>query len=483
MLPNSPTESVPSASSPVRLVMTWIAILFAVVVAMVLQSARHGEEPSEAAASAQVEVAPLGLEAQLQAKVAIALNGLRSMSPAVQPADILRNVEPLRDSPNFAERLGYAVLVGEIEGLDAGITSAAALATTNEPERTLRDAVLEVMEGRAESEEAKPSEDACAAIRPTLGYVAGVVCGDPAVEEAAMTMMIALIVAGGWYVLAFLGGLIALIIVTIALAKSTRAGVNPLAATPRQTAIVLGETFAIWLVAFFGLNIAAGLLGETLVGVLGLEGLPQGMHLGLALNITAFVGSLGVLAYPLMRGLRGSELRAVIGLDRGQGVVREALHGVACYFSAVPLLLAGLLIYLLLALIARTVFGHEPSPGHPVTELYQGADALRLALVFLIAAVAAPVVEEIMFRGVLFSHLRATVTPRLRLASLFVSAIVSSAIFALIHPQGVLFAPALGGLAVGFCLYREWRGSLIAPMVAHGINNAVTLTLGIMLMS
>ena len=190
-----------------------------------------------------------------------------------------------------------------------------------------------------------------------------------------------------------------------------------------------------------------------------------------------------MLAYPLMRGLRGSELRAVIGLDRGQGVVREALHGVACYFSAVPLLLAGLLIYLLLAFIARTVFGHAPSPGHPVTELYQGADALRLALVFLIASVAAPVVEEIMFRGVLFAHLRATVTPRLRLVSLLVSAIVSSAIFALIHPQGVLFAPALGGLAVGFCLYREWRGSLIAPMVAHGINNAVTLTLGIMLMS
>jgi membrane protease YdiL (CAAX protease family) len=53
----------------------------------------------------------------------------------------------------------------------------------------------------------------------------------------------------------------------------------------------------------------------------------------------------------------------------------------------------------------------------------------------------------------------------------------------LIHPQGVLFAPALGGLAVGFCLYREWRGSLIAPIVAHGINNAVTLTLGIALMS
>jgi membrane protease YdiL (CAAX protease family) len=54
-------------------------------------------------------------------------------------------------------------------------------------------------------------------------------------------------------------------------------------------------------------------------------------------------------------------------------------------------------------------------------------------------------------------------------------------IFAAIHPQGLLFVPALGGLAVGFCLYREMRGSLIAPMVAHGINNAFTLALGLML--
>jgi membrane protease YdiL (CAAX protease family) len=66
---------------------------------------------------------------------------------------------------------------------------------------------------------------------------------------------------------------------------------------------------------------------------------------------------------------------------------------------------------------------------------------------------------------------------------MLVAALVSSFIFAVIHPQGVLFVPALGGLAVGFCLYREVRGSLIAPMVAHGINNAVTLALGVTLMS
>ena len=44
-------------------------------------------------------------------------------------------------------------------------------------------------------------------------------------------------------------------------------------------------------------------------------------------------------------------------------------------------------------------------------------------------------------------------------------------IFAALHPQGVFAIPALAGIGIGFSLLREWRDSLIAPMVAHAINN------------
>ena len=60
---------------------------------------------------------------------------------------------------------------------------------------------------------------------------------------------------------------------------------------------------------------------------------------------------------------------------------------------------------------------------------------------------------------------------------------VSSAVFAAVHPHGLLFTPVLGGLATGFALSRELRESLIAPMVAHAIANAVTLTIGISIMA
>src|SRR5207249_3921241 len=35
--------------------------------------------------------------------------------------------------------------------------------------------------------------------------------------------------------------------------------------------------------------------------------------------------------------------------------------------------------------------------------------------------------------------------------------------------------PGVMALAYGFTLTREWRGSLVAPMVAHGVNNGLLM--------
>jgi membrane protease YdiL (CAAX protease family) len=89
---------------------------------------------------------------------------------------------------------------------------------------------------------------------------------------------------------------------------------------------------------------------------------------------------------------------------------------------------------------------------------------------------------EIAFRGILYRHLRDECGRLGLVASLAIAALASSFLFAVIHPQGVLFAPALMGLAVAFCISRETRGSLWPAIVAHGINNAVTLSLGVTLL-
>jgi membrane protease YdiL (CAAX protease family) len=45
-------------------------------------------------------------------------------------------------------------------------------------------------------------------------------------------------------------------------------------------------------------------------------------------------------------------------------------------------------------------------------------------------------------------------------------------VFAVIHPQGIFGVPPLMALAFAFCLAREFRGTLLPAMIAHGINNA-----------
>lgn len=494
MQPPSLPQSAPNSGYTVRLGLTWIAILCTVVAAMWLQRERKQPEPGDGTQPAQTEVQPIALESEMSAKLVVALNNLRQYSPTVRPADILRNAEPLRDAEGFADRLGYSVLVGAVEGWDSGVENANGLEPSTDSERELRDAAVSVMEERASGETTvdEPGEDRFvageaerAAVLDKLGFLGRVANNDPSVDGEAIRTGVVLGVAVVWYAVVFFAGVAVLIFVILKAAKPAPA---PLAsfdeATRRRVALVLGETFAVWMVAFFAMNFGGAWLGETLVTALGLEGSQRGVHLALAVGAVAFFGSLVALAYPILRGIDRAQLREALGLHCGQGIVRESFHGVACYLAAVPLLVAGLIVYFMLTLLARAILGDDAAPpAHPVTDLYAGADALRIALVFLLASVVAPVVEEIMFRGALFGYLRATIAPRARILSLVAAAVVSSAIFALIHPQGVLFAPALGGLAVGFCLYRELRGSLVAPIVAHGINNAVTLALGMSLMS
>ena len=92
------------------------------------------------------------------------------------------------------------------------------------------------------------------------------------------------------------------------------------------------------------------------------------------------------------------------------------------------------------------------------------------------AVVIAPFVEEIMFRGVLYSWLRSFCSP-------LVSMLLSAILFAGLHPQGVIGLVPL--TAIGFILafVREWRGSLIACMTTHACFNGVTLLLVVSLLT
>jgi membrane protease YdiL (CAAX protease family) len=223
------------------------------------------------------------------------------------------------------------------------------------------------------------------------------------------------------------------------------------------------ETFAIWMVAYVLLSLVVGRLP---------------FHSSrLLLMSVAMLVSLGVLFWPRWRGLSWQQVRTDLGLFAGPRPGREILIGLGTYAVAMLGAVAMALVFTgVLTLLGRLFGGNQgnapPSaPGHPVVEMLAGGDLWVKVQVILAAVLVAPLVEETVFRGLLYRHLRDALAGAGQTTSVVLAGIASGLVFAIIHPQGFLAVPMLATLALVFALVREWRGTLIPSMVAHGVNN------------
>ena len=155
------------------------------------------------------------------------------------------------------------------------------------------------------------------------------------------------------------------------------------------------------------------------------------------------------------------------GWHRGRGVFTEIGCGVAGYIAGLPLVAVAFLITFALTRLT------DASPSHPIMGGVRGGWKTVLAI-YVLASVWAPLMEETMFRGALFNHLRAR-------WNWIISPLIVGLLFALVHPQGWTTIPALGMIGVVLALIREWRASIIGPMTAHALNNATVTTLLVLL--
>jgi len=192
--------------------------------------------------------------------------------------------------------------------------------------------------------------------------------------------------------------------------------------------------------------------------------------------IAALVFGFAALGLGRVHGIGWSELRRAIGLHRGTGLLRESAVGVIACLAAFPLVFVGFLGTALLGNFAERL-GVSADASHPIIDGLAGAGLVRFGVIFVAAAIVAPVVEELFFRGVLYRHLRTARAGGGRAFSLLASGTASALVFAAVHPQPWVASPALGALGLAFALIREWRDSLVAPMVAHGAWNGTLVTL------
>jgi membrane protease YdiL (CAAX protease family) len=168
------------------------------------------------------------------------------------------------------------------------------------------------------------------------------------------------------------------------------------------------------------------------------------------------------LVWPARRGKTVRDSRRGFCWHRGEGIVKERGCGVIGYITGLPIVAIALVITFFLSRFASA------SPSHPIMGELRGG-VLEIGLIYLLACIWAPIMEETMFRGALFNHLRGR-------WGWLISSLVVGLLFALVHPQGWTAIPVLGSIGAVLASVREWRGSLIGPMTAHALNNATAVT-------
>jgi membrane protease YdiL (CAAX protease family) len=160
----------------------------------------------------------------------------------------------------------------------------------------------------------------------------------------------------------------------------------------------------------------------------------------------------GAATYGVMRlafwRLRTSGVPRILPLRLGPALATGTVLGASAASAGV----------LYLALLAKTSLFADARQS-----ALNGDGMLWLAL---LGVIAAPIFEEFIFRGLIFAGLR-------RSLALAPSLLLSSGVFALVHPPPSVLPVFVLGVAAALA-YERTR-ALLAPMVVHGVYNAVVI--------
>ena len=395
-------------------------------------------------------------------------------------ASVLRVLMAMRERWGVGEEILRAQAPSKLPGvgIDGDLRSVVMAGELAGPERALE--LLEAIEVDPQSEHADlfvrtiealrvvyeghdPTPEDRRVLRRVLGWWGELALahGDPeapvrvqsvARGERLLGVVVGVLVGG---VLVLLASLVCLAMVVVMLGRGRlRRRFVP----PAAGGSVYLEVFSVFLVAFLLLQVVGEAMG----------------HVDPDLGAwTALVGQWLIVLVPLWAVLRGvpwARVRRDLGLHGGAGVVREIGAGVFGYLAGLPVFILALILTQVLVAVVSAMQGRQVVPNNPVLQLVETASPLQIALMVSLVVVWAPLVEETVFRGALYRHVRSRL-------GIVAAALVVGGMFAFMHSYGVLFTPPLIALGVTFCLLREWRGSLIASMTAHFVHNATLITL------
>lgn len=500
-----PPSANPTPRPPRTPVWLWLVLIGLFAAVVVLQRPEAPDPAAAREAHVGLKVEPPGVsEFVLFAKLGLAM---RQFGGPAQGAMIMQLVdqqvgnpspqaslfapdeaalERLRAQTPAADRIRAAILAGELEG-PSGLRSRLELLEPSLDEGSelksdvalLRALADEGADVGAVVAAADPAAVEGLKRRHALFAELALTRGDaktPARVDAAAGGMLLLALFGLVFLglgLALVAGLV-LLVIGIVTASNPRfrwafAKPDPAAEYRTPSAERRGAWSSVWLetVAVF----VAGFLALKLVSAAVAAGAGPDSKLPLWFALIGQWVLVLTIFWPIVRGMSFARWKDEIGWRAPRGVAREVGFGVLAYVAALPVYFAMAAVVVVLMLVAQRLFGGGPPPqGNRVLDVVSGGSLATLVFIFLLATVWAPIVEESIFRGALYRHLR-------RRWFGVGAAIVSAFAFAVMHGYVVYGLVMVGTLGVAFAVMREWRGSLISCVTAHFIHNFAVLSI------
>jgi membrane protease YdiL (CAAX protease family) len=436
----------------------WIWLVIAALVAAVVYRNTHARP------TASDENLIRNMTGELRAKSLIGLKGLRlGAGPASEAgrADVtdrlIRSLETDARTPD--DQLVVAIIAAEIQSKEQGLQRLDALSKTpTSPELDADISALRTIYTKSADALDPAAQDRLIQRHGYLGRVALAIDAPPkseqrkSIEQSGKEAVLLIGVFGVALILFLIVSCCFSVAAVLLMAKGKiRKSYAPDSSDAPNSAFL--EVFALYLVLFLvGFGLARRQLGLVDVN-----------WEWLAWSIIPVT-----MLWAARRGATPVQQRMAFGWYAGRGWLWELGAGIGGYLAGVPIIAVGFLMTLGLTRLTHTV------PAHPLVHMLKG-NLWHVLGLYALTCIFAPVIEETMFRGALFHHLR-------RRWSWLISAPVVAFIFAVIHPQGWVTVPVLGSIAIVLAALREWRGSIIAPMAAHALNNFLALTLALVLL-
>ena len=179
------------------------------------------------------------------------------------------------------------------------------------------------------------------------------------------------------------------------------------------------------------------------------------------LQDVAWIGIVLVLPYLVVKYLRPEQL--------GMSMSR------ATFGRSIGVLVAAAVAFYVLAALYSAALGLTEDQNTLLSDTGFGDSVLKDAIFALLFTVAAPVAEELLFRGLLFRTLRDGLSRRGPRFGVWGGAIISGVLFGGIHFGGGQddFLPVLMLLGIVLALAYHWSGTIYVPIAIHAFNNAM----------